>query len=240
MPECAGLVARQEGFSPEEAARGAAAGRALAKRLLALYEHGDPAGIADRALRDAFVFTQWRLAVIARHRANAYDERRMSDLAMEETRLADALDKNNGALARIRATMAWASRRKLERMTPYEGLDLGLARADFALARVFALRILDVSPDDPAANFALGMDFFVQKQYSRAETYLKRCLVRRPDDPAVLNNIAQCRLRQGDPSGAQPYAKRALEILPNSPEVRRTVERIKLALESQKPSDKTH
>ena len=236
MPECAGLVARPAGFAPGEAERGAAAGRELAKRTLALYEEGNPDGIDDRSLRDAFLFVQWRLAILARHRANAYDGQGNMALAMEETRLADALDKKNGALDRIRATMAWASKKRLERMTPQEGLKLGLSRADFALARVFALRVLDVSPDDPAANFALGMDFFVQKQYARAQAYLERCRVRRPDDPAVLNNLAQCHLRQGDPEGALPYAERAQEILPNSPEIKRTMERVKAAIDEKKAS----
>ena len=226
MPECSGLVARPEGLLREEASRGAEVARELARWVLALYAHGSPDAIVDRPLKDAFLFAQWRLAVLARHRANAYDERGEKELAMEDTRLADELDKNNGALARIRATMAWASRKKLERMTPQEGLRLGLSRADFARARVFALKVLDITPDDPAANFALGMDFFVQKQYARAEAYLTRCLVHRPNDPAVLNNLAQCRLRQGDFKGAMPYAKRALEALPDSPEVKRTIERI--------------
>ena len=238
MPECSGLVARPEGLSPEEAARGAAAGRALAGWVLALYAHGKPDAVVDRSLKDAFLFVQWRLAVLARHRANAYDERGEKALAMEETRLADELDKKNGALARIRATMAWASRKKLERMTPQEGLKIGLSRADFARARIFALQVLDVSPDDPAANFALGMDYFVQKQYSRAEAYLVRCLERRPNDPAVLNNLAQCRLRQGDPQGALPYVTRALELLPDSPEVKRTKERVDAELKKGLSPDK--
>ncbi len=74
------------------------------------------------------------------------------------------------------------------------------------------------------------MDYFVQKQYTRAQTYLERCRKSRPDDPAVLNNLAQCRLRLGDPAGALPYAERAKEILPDSPEIKRTIERIKSAL----------
>lgn len=238
MPECSGLIARPEGLSPEEAARGAAAGRALAGWVLALYANGKPDAVVDRSLKDAFLFVQWRLAVLARHRANAYDERGEKALAMEETRLADELDKKNGALARIRATMAWASRKKLERMTPQEGLKIGLSRADFARARIFALQVLDVSPDDPAANFALGMDYFVQKQYSRAEAYLVRCLERRPNDPAVLNNLAQCRLRQGDPQGALPYVTRALELLPDSPEVKRTKERVDAELKKGASPDK--
>ena len=224
MPECSGLVARPAGLSREEAERGASAARALAERMLALYEAGSPDGIADHALRNAFLFAQWRLAVIARHRANAYDGRGETASAMEDTRIADALDKNNGALDRIRETMAWAGRKKLERMTPREGLKLGLAKANFAFARVFALRILDISPDDPEANFALGMDFFTQKQYARAQAHLERCLVHRPNDPAVLNNLAQCRLRQGDPAGALPYAERAQAILPTSREIANTLE----------------
>ena len=234
MPDCSGLVARPEGLSPEEAAQGAEAGRALARRVLELYEWGDPDKSVDRSLRNAFLFVQWRLAVLARHRANAYDEGGASDLAMEETLLADELDRKNGALDNIRATMAWASKRKLERMTAQEGLRRGLNRADFALARPFALSVLDVSPDDPSANFAIGMDFFVQRQYARAQAYLERCLVRRPNDPAVLNNIAQCRLRRGDPAGALSYAERAQEVLPDSPEIRRTLERVKSALDGRK------
>ena len=231
MPECSGLVARPKGMSAEEAARGAAAGRALAKRLLALYGDGGPDGspdaVPDHVLRDAFLFAQWRLAVIARHRANAYDGRGETELAMEETRIADALDKKNAALARIRDTMAWTNRRRLERMTAQEGLRAGLVRADFARARIFAQQVLAVDPDNPEANFALGMDFFVQRQYARAQAYLERCLERRPNDPAVLNNLAQCRLRQGDPKGALPYAERAQEILPDAPEIKYTVERIR-------------
>ena len=232
LPKCSGLVARPGGLSDEEAERGAAAGRALAKRVLGLYEAGRPDGIADHALRDAFLFAQWRLSVLSRHRANAYDSRGESALAMDETRMADALDKKNGALARIRDTMAWAGRKKLERMTPWEGLKLGLSKADFSLARVFALKVLDISPDDPSANFALGMDYFVQRQYVRAQAYLERCLVHRPDDPAVLNNLAQCCLRQGNPAAALPYAERAKKILPDSPEVNHTLERVREALKT--------
>ena len=238
MPACSGLVARLEGLAPEEAARGAEAGRSLARRVLAIYEWGNPEKIVDRSLRNAFMFIQWRLAILARHRANAYDEKGERDLAMDETHLADELDRRNAAIDNIRATMAWASKRKLERMTAREGLRVALNRADFALARVFALKILDAVPDDPAANFAVGMDFFVQRQYARAQVHLERCLEGRPNDPAVLNNLAQCRLRQGDPAGALPYAERALEILPDAREVRRTVERIKSAIEKKRSSGK--
>ncbi|MCR5750846.1 MAG: tetratricopeptide repeat protein [Kiritimatiellae bacterium] len=230
MPTCSGLVARPEGFTEAEAERGAVVGRTLAKRVLDLYASDKPDVIPDRALHDAFLFVQWRLAVLARHRANAYDGRGERELAMEETTLADGLDRKNAALARIRSTMAWTSHKKLERLTPQEGLKIGLARADFSLARSFALQVLEFAPEDPSANFAVGMDYFIQGQYSRAESYLSRCLVSRPNDPAVLNNMAQCRLRQGDFEGAMPYARQALEAMPNSAEIKRTIERIKAGL----------
>lgn len=136
----------------------------------------------------------------------------------------------NPATGLDRSMLAWGSRRKLERMTSREGLKIALYHADFALARMFARRILDVAPEDPAANFAIGMDFFVQRQYVRAQAYLERCLEQRPDDPAVLNNIAQCMLRRNDPKGALPYAERAKAILPDSPEIGRTFKRVKAAL----------
>lgn len=226
MPRFGGMVARPEGMSPEEASRGAAVARSIAERILDLYAIGDPDAIADRGIRDAFIFAQWRIAVIARLRANEADASGDKAGAIRDSRLADSLDACNDALGRIRENMSWAGLRYMERLTPQEGVRLGLARANFAFARVFALRVLDVNPDDAAANFALGMDYFVQRQYARAEGFLERCLVQRPDDPAVLNNLAQCRLRRGDAKGALPYARKAIEILPDSPEIKRTIERI--------------
>ena len=233
MPDISGLVALPEGLSPEEAARGAEAGRALARRVLAVYEWDDPEKTTDRSLRDAFLYVQWRLAVLARHRANAYDARGERDLAMEETHLAEELDRKNVALDNIRATMAWDSKRKLERMTAREWLEMRIRQRDFARAHFYALKVLEVSPDDPFANWAIGMDFFMQGQYARAEVYLERGLKNRPNDPRFLNNIAQCRLRQGDPKGALPYAERALEVLPDAPEVKGTMKRVKAALEKK-------
>ena len=43
----------------------AAAARALARRVLAIYEWGDPGNSVGRSLRDGFLFVQWRLAVLA-------------------------------------------------------------------------------------------------------------------------------------------------------------------------------
>ena len=226
VPECSGLVASPDGFAEDERERGIKAAHELAEHILEVYEEGDPDRIPDRALRNAFLFEQWRLAVLARHRADASDAAGKRDEALLETSIANDLDGKNDALNRIRADLAWGSRRRLERMTPAEGLRLGLHRADFALASMFARSVLLASPDDPAANFAVGMDYFMRKQYTRAQAHLEVCLKGRPDDPAVLNNLAQCHIRRGDLKGALPYAKRALEIMPDAPEIRRTYERV--------------
>lgn len=234
MPDFSGLVARPKGFSAEDVERGAEAARSLSRRILEICKGGDPDKAVDRSLRDAFYFVLWRLSVFARHRANVYDGRGERDLSVEETRLADELDRKNVALDNIHATMAWASKRKLERMTAREDLEMRIRQRDFARARSSALSILEITPDDPFANWAIGMDFFMQGQYVRAQAYLERCLESRPNDPAVLNNLAQCRLRQGDPAGALPYAKRALDVLPDSPEIKRTLDRIKAAQKPEK------
>ena len=230
MPDFSGLVARPKGFSTEDMERGAEAARSLSRRILEICKGGDPDKAVDRSLRDAFFFVLWRLSVFARHRANVYDGRGQMELALEETFLADELDKKNVAIERIRAWMAWANSRKLERMTAREDLAMRIRQRDFAHARPSALSVLEISPDDPLANWAIGMDFYMQGQYVRAQAYLERCLERRPNDPVILNNLAQCRLRQGDPDGALPYAEHALEMLPESPEIKRTMERIKAAL----------
>ena len=230
MPACSGLVARPEGLTAEEATRGAAAARALARRVLAIYEWGNPDGSIDRSLRNAFLFAQWRLAILARHRANAYDEAGESELAMEETQLADELDRKNAAIDNIRAMMSWASKRKVERMTAREALIMRINQRNFALARPAALSILEVSPDDPFANYAIGMDFVEQRQYARAQVYLERCLKSRPDDSVVLHNLALCHFKRGDPKAALPYAERALGIMPDSPVIKHTYERIKAAI----------
>ena len=213
--------------------RGAEAARYLSRRILEICKGGDPDKVTDRSLRDAFFFVLWRLAVLARHRANAYDARGERDLAVEETRLADELDRRNAPYDNIRATMARARKRILERMTAREGLEMRIRQRDFARAHYYAKKVLEVSSDDPSANWAIGMDFYMQGQYARAQVYLERCLKTRPNEPSVLNNLAQCRLRLGDPDGALPYAERALEVLPDAPEVKGTMKRIKAALEKK-------
>ena len=113
------------------------------------------------------------------------------------------------------------------RLTLREGLKLGLDRADFRLARTYAQQVLASNPDDSAANFAIGMGYFVEEQYGRAEIYLKRSLASRPDEPAALNNLAIALLRQGRYAEAETNALHALRVLPDSRAVKKTVDAIR-------------
>ena len=68
----------------------------------------------------------------------------------------------------------------LKSVTPRESLQLALARLDFTLARRYAELILQNDPNDPNANFGVGMSYYTLRQWARAEEYLRRCLINAP------------------------------------------------------------
>lgn len=82
------------------------------------------------------------------------------------------------------------------------------------MARTYAQQVLVSNPDDSAANFAIGMGYFVEEQYGRAEIYLRRSLASRPDEPAALNNLAIALMRQGRYAEAETNALHALRVMP--------------------------
>ena len=237
MPACGGFIARPDGGLPSEtAAAGVTAAHALAKRMLALYDEAAPMEVPDRVLKSLFQFAQWRLARMCRMRADAFDRAKKTDEAMAETELADRLDTKNEAYAQLRRQMDWVGLQKGARLTLREGLKLGLDRADFRMARTYAQQVLVSNPDDSAANFAIGMGYFVEEQYGRAEIYLKRSLASRPDEPAALNNLAIVLMRQGRYAEAETNALRALRVMPGSSAVKKTVEAIREKAKSVLPS----
>ena len=229
MPPFGGVVARTAGFGEEGAAAGIKAAHELSDRILALYEDDDPADVPNNWLKTAFMFVQWRLARMCRMRSDAAD--RVGDMttALAETERADRLDKYNVAYDRLRRQMEWVAHQKGVRLTPREGLRVGLDRADFRLARTFAQQVLVSDPYDTRANFAMGMGYFTEELYGRAEYYLKRCLVRKPNEPAVLNNLAIVQLRLGHIEEAETNVTKALKIFPGSPEIKKTFDHISKA-----------
>ena len=234
LPPCSGVLARPGGVSQETLEAGIKEGYRLTERILKLHAEGGLPQIAGPRVNDLFLFMQWRLARLARHRAERYDHEGLTDRSLEEMRISETLDNKNDSLKRILEGMARLKEQTMRQMTPREGLQFALVRADFTLARKYAEPILDADPDDPDANFGMGMSYFMQEQFGRAEEYLTRCLKRNGKEPAVWNNIAVLQLRTGRLDEAMANAKKALALIPDSAEVKDTIKQIEKAMETAK------
>ena len=235
LPAAGGLVSRTAGF-PDGAARSYAdSARRSGESIMSLYAETDPMKKGYPELNGFFLFTQWRISRMCRMRANEADAEKDSKRSEEEHALADALDRLNPEWTRVQEKMDWIGKQSGMRLTPREGLKLGLDRADFRLARSYARKVVSADMDDVQANFALGMGFFTEKQYGRAEMHLKKCLVRAPDEPAVLNNLAIVQLRLGRYAEAEANALKALDRLPDSSEIKTTLRHIRAARDGKKP-----
>lgn len=229
LPLCSGVLARPLGMSAEECAAGIARAKELADRILQLYVEGGLEKSAGHRIRELFLFVQWRISRLARMRAEKADRAGQTDAALADVKLSDQLDNSNASIQKILKAMERARATTLKQVTPREGLQMALARADFVLARRYAEPILDADPDDPNANFGMGMSYYTQKQYTRAEEYLKRCLVRKPKEPAVWNNLAMIAMYAKKFDEAVAHAQKALELIPDSAEVKDTLKQIEEA-----------
>ena len=214
-------------MSDEDCAAGVERTKKLADRILEFYVAGGLPKSAGHLVNELFLFVQWRIARLARMRAERADRAGQTEVAMKDVKLSDDLDHNNASLKRILTSMEEVRARTLKAVTPREGLQLALVRADFALARRYAEPILEAIPDDPNANFAMGMSYYVQKQYARSEEYLKRCLIRNSKEPAIWNNLAMIMLHTQRYDEAEEHAKKALELIPESAEVKDTLKQIR-------------
>lgn len=224
MPICGGFVAYPgQNLALDVAERSTVAATNLAHRIVALYEDGEPMATDDVGLKQLFLFMQWRLARMCRMRADVADRAGRTEEAMAETALANSLDDRNDAYNRLKRQMDWVGMQRGARLTLREGLKIGLDRADFRLARTYAQQVLSSDPHNSAANFAIGMGYFVEEQYARAEEYLKRSLLLSPDEPAALNNLAISLMRQGKLAEAETNAMHAARVLPKSQAVRKTL-----------------
>ena len=234
VPPVSGVLSRPAGVEPSVIKEGVKRSYLLAERVLKFYTEGTLPIIAGPRVNDLFLFMQWRLARLARLRAERYDREGKTDRSLEEMRISDMLDNKNESLKRILEGMVRLRELTMRQMTPREGLQFALVRADFTLARKYAEPILDADPDDPNANFGMGMSYFMQEQFARAEEYLTRCLKKNSKEPAVWNNIAVLQMRTGRLEEAMENAKKALALIPDSAEVKDTIRQIEKAMESAK------
>lgn len=226
-----GTLVRPVGGDEAEAAASVARCHALADTIIDLHEDGTWRHAKDDLLKDRFLFAQFRLAVMCALRSSCYDAEGKTKESKEETDYATRLNVRIPSCnrKRIDKKTGWASRQSGEDLTPREGLDIAMRRADFVMARRYAMPVLMEDPDEPHANIAMGMSYYHEEQFARAEEYLVRALKRMPDEPMIHNNLALVHLKTGRISEAEKCAKRAIELAPDIPEIRDTVQQVEKA-----------
>ena len=208
LPTLSGMVAREKGMDAATAEAGVERTRKIADRILALAPRTEAADPSP-ALASAYSAVSWRISRFARFR--------------EDAELANDLDETNTALKRMISVIEQERQRTFLQMTPREGLQIALRRANFVEARRYAAAVLHANADDAEANFAMGMSSLTGNRYADAERYLSRCLKTRPNEPAVLNNLSIICRKLRRYQEAEDYARRALKLLPDSPEVKQTL-----------------
>ncbi len=228
LPPPAGVLVRP-GMKEDEAKSFAKAAGVIADRLLALRTPGFLRSFADSKVVQLADSAQWRISRMLRLKAEALDRAGNPQLANEEMKRSERLDKANTSLVRLLDAINRKSRESGPQLTPREGLRLALNRADFALAARYAIPILNGDPSNAEANFGMGMNFLMEKQYSRAAEHLRRVVAARPKEPAALNNLALCLMHLNEFDAAETNAAMALKIMPASAEIKETLELISKA-----------
>lgn len=220
-----GLLARLGGCPPAEGRPDLVEARRLMREVVDICETGDPEDVGDRQALQLFRFVQWRLAQMARIR-NAFAE---DDVWTEQDRadeqLAQRLDDLNPSLQALKLRMREHENDEKDFLSLREGLVLGLQRADFTLARNFALSVIRQDPGDAQAHFAIGMYCLMAERHREAIEHLEMVLKRLPEDPIVLNNMAVCYDRLKCPDKALACAERALKAAPKNQSIRENLER---------------
>jgi len=247
-PPYSGMVALPGGLDDEERKRALAVCADLGDRAEELARQGkedeedtaDVETITDVALRKKFPYLLWRLARLAQQRSRAAEQKGNRGEAIREAATADMLDSANASVREMKRRVNWMKMQNGGQLTPREGLVIGLSRADFAFAGRFAAPVLAADPDDPRANFAMGMMYCQEEKYTRAEEHLRRCLIKRPNEPAVLNNLALVLMHLGRYADALKLVDETMKKNPNLAELARTRESIlKAREESEKKKSKS-
>ena len=226
FPPFSGLVSRPAGVSSQDLIAGVARAHALGQRVLDLYAKFGSDDCSDPAIQGLFRTVQWRISRIARLRGESDDLAGDANAANAEVELSNALDGKNASLKEILEMLESVRQRTLRHLSPREGLQLALVRADFTLARKYAETVIITDPDNSDANFAMGMSYYQQGQFTRAEEHLLRCLIRMPNEPAIYNNLAMVQIRLRKFDAAEQNARKALKFAPGSPDVLDTIQQV--------------
>ena len=236
IPPMGGLLSRLTGFVDEaERQRGIAAAQDLAQQVLAVHHgKGGTKTCTDKAILDAFYALQWRLARMCIYRGEAEDLAGEAEAAITDANLSKRLNECNAIYKDLVRAMEKRNEAMMQKLTPREGLQLALVRADFTMGKLYAETILGSDPDNPDANFAMGMFYLKERQLSRAERYLLRCLIRKPEEPAVYNNLAMLQIELKKFDAARVNVEKALKLIPDSAAVLDTKKALDAAIEAAK------
>lgn len=121
LPLCSGVLART-GKMPEGARqRGTEAARCLGERILELYREKLIDTTPDEELKKRIRFVQWRIARIARMRAEREARMGQSEQARKDADLSDRLDENNAVLKKMMREMTKAREQTLKAREKAEG-----------------------------------------------------------------------------------------------------------------------
>lgn len=183
----------------------------------------------DRAIWEKFDFMLWRLARMADQRAIGQARQDNKPQALAQRDLAKKLDAANLSLKLLEVALSRLKPSNNVVLTPREGLEISLKRADFELGQKYAQMVLRMDPMDDNANFAMGMWFIETHAYDKAVVYLSRSLKKRPQEPVILNNLALAKLRAGDVPGAMKDIEAAKGINKTSEEILRNHKEISAA-----------
>ena len=233
LPPMGGLLSRPTMNDSAELAARTTIATNLAARAISIFDSGIK-DCTDTSIKKAFFDAEWRLARMSIYRAESHDLAGDALTAIADMALAKALNDRNETFKSLLKATERRNEQMMQRLTPREGLQLALVRADFRLGKVYAETILGADPENPDANFALGMFYESEKQYSRAEEYLIRCLIRRPNEPAVYNNLAMIEIVLGKLEAAEVNAKKALQLIPGSAAVLDTLAQIEKMKQEKK------
>lgn len=194
----------------------------FSRRVLAVAtEMGKTVYAADRLVGEKLDCMLWRLARLADQRVVASIRR--NDLAGAEPHraLAKQLDDANRSYRILSAKLERLKASEGIVLTPREGLEVSLKRADFELARQYAQMVRRRDPMDVNANFALGMWSLENQAYQRAVEYLEFVRLKRPREGVVLNNLALAYLKADNTKMAMELICEAKAVSPDSEEVKR-------------------
>jgi len=232
LPPMGGMLSRPMGW-PTEAERQEtiSSAQVLADRVLNVYRMEGK--VTNNDVKNAFLAVQWRLARMCTYRGEQADLKGDAKTAIAEAELAKRLNDNNETYKQVLSAMSRQNDMMMQRLTPREGLQLALVRADFSMGKLYAETILVADPENADANFAMGMFYVKERQLTRAEEYLKRCLIRRPNEPSIYNNLAMVQMELGKLNAAELNAKKALAIIPDSAAVQDTLKMIQAKREAK-------